>query len=431
VSSLIRMSRRPSFFYGWVIVGIAIVAQTLVYGIRHSFAIFFPSILDEFGWARGSTSLMFSLNILVYGFVAPLAGSLADRWKPRVVLAIGVTILGLATACSAFASELWHFYLLVGVLMSLGGALCAWPILAPAVTNWFSKKRGLALGISGVGGGLSFVYGMFVEFVISQLGWRPAYTVLAGVLVVILIPIYLLLFFYRPENRGQQAYGADNVSTAEKTKLKTFTSESGKQRDWTLSKAIRTYQLWFLVLSYSLHWGLANYLVLGHQVRFVEDVGYSSMFAASIFALFGVFMCIGMLSGAISDWIGRERTITLAAILAIGALLALSSVKDTSQPWLLYIYAVCFGCSAGLYTPTSVASMADLFHGRNFGAITAMMLVGMGIGGAIGPWLGGYIYDISGSYVTAFALCIGCYGVSCIAVWLAAPRNAARLRAGR
>ena len=160
MSSPIRISRRPSFFYGWVIVGIAIVAQTLIYGIRHSFAIFFPSILDEFGWARGSTSLMFSLNILVYGFVAPLAGSLADRWKPKMVTVTGVFILGLATAASALASELWHFYLLVGVLMSLGGALCAWPVLAPAVTNWFSKKRGLALGISGVGGGLSFVYGM-------------------------------------------------------------------------------------------------------------------------------------------------------------------------------------------------------------------------------------------------------------------------------
>ena len=346
-----------------------------------------------------------------------------------MVMVTGVSILGLATAASAFASELWHFYLLVGVLMSLGGAFCAWPILAPAITNWFLKKRGLALGISGVGGGLSFVYGIFVEFIISQLGWRTAYAVLAGVLVVILVPIYLFLFVYRPENRGQQAYGADNVSKAEKTKLKTITAESVKQRDWTLSRAIRTYQLWFLVLSYLLHWGLANYLVLGHQVRFAEDIGYSSVFAASIFALFGVFMCIGVLFGAISDWIGREKTITMSAILAIGALLALASVKDTSQPWLLYIYAASFGASAGLYTPTIVASMADLFYGRHFGAITAMLLTGMGVGGAIGPWLGGYIYDVSGSYVTAFALCMVCYGISCSAVWLAAPRNAARLRA--
>lgn len=424
------MLRQSPFFYGWIIVAIAVVAQTLVYGIRHSFSVFFPSILDEFGWTRGSTSIILSLNILVYGFAAPLAGSLADRWKPKMVMVIGVSILGLATAASAFATELWHFYLLVGVLMSLGGAFCAWPILAPAVTNWFLEKRGLALGISGIGGGLSFVYGVFVEFVISRLGWRPAYAVLAGVLVIILVPIYLFLFVYRPENMGQRAYGADNVSTDGKAKLKTVAAEPEKRRDWTLSEAIRTYQLWFLVLSYALYWGLANYMVLGHQVRFVEDVGYSSLFAASIFAMFGVFMSIGMLSGAISDWIGREKTITLAAILAIVALLALSSVSDTSQPWLLYIYAVCLGGSAGLYTPTAVASTADLFHGRHFGAIAGMMLAGMGVGGAIGPWLGGYIYDVTGSYTIAFILAMVCYGISCIAVWIAAPRNAAKLRAG-
>ena len=92
------MVRRPPFFYGWVIVGTAIVGGTLVYGIRHSFSVFFPPILDEFGWSRGSTAIMLSLNVLIYGLMAPVAGSLADRWKPRRVMPIGVIILGLATA---------------------------------------------------------------------------------------------------------------------------------------------------------------------------------------------------------------------------------------------------------------------------------------------------------------------------------------------
>ena len=421
------MVRRPHFFYGWVIVGLAIVGGTLVYGIRHSFSVFFPPILDEFGWSRGSTAIMLSLNVLIYGLLAPVAGSLADRWKPRRVMPIGVIILGLATAGCAFAHELWHFYLLFGILIPIGSAFSGWPLFAPALANWFVKRRGLVIGVGQVGGGLSFTYGMFAAFAISQLGWRPAYFVLAGTLVALLLPLYFLFFHYRPENKGLKAYGAGELPTA-----KGLTAEVSVNNpvsgDWTLGQAMRTYQLWLMVFSFFLYWGVGGYLVLGHQVKFAEDVGYSSLFAASIFALFGIFMVAGQLSTSISDWVGREVTITLATALAIAALVALVSVRDTSQPWLLYVYATCFGYGAGLYSPTMVAGMADLFHGRHFGAIAGLLLTGMGIGATIGPWLGGYIYDISGSYISAFVLCMVCFGLACIAFWIAAPRHAAKLR---
>lgn len=423
------MVRRPRFFYGWVIVGITVIAMTLVYGIRHSFSIFFPSILDEFGWSRGSTAFMLSLNLLIYGFVAPVAGSLGDRWKPRRVMPLGIVILSLATAGCAFAQELWHFYLLIGVLMPIGTACCGWPLLAPALANWFAKRRGLATGLGQIGAGLSFTYGMFAEFAISRLGWRHAYFVLAGTLVTVLLPLYLFFFDYRPENRGLRAYGTEELSTAEGVTPEAATAKSAAPGDWTLGQATRTYQLWLLMLSYFLFWGIGTYLVLTHQVKFAEDMGYSSIFAASIFALSGVLQIAGQLSSGISDWFGREITITLAIILIIGALIALVSVKDTSQPWLMYLYAVCFGYGVGFYTPTVTAGAADIFHGKHFGAIAGLLLTGMGIGGVIGPWLGGYIHDISGSYFGAFILSMVCFGLASIAFWIAAPRKAAKLRA--
>ena len=106
------MVKRPLFFYGWVIVGLFVFSHTLTIGVRNSFAVFFPPILDEFGWSRGSTALMLSISLLIYGFTAPLAGGLADRWKPRVVMILGLIILGLSLIGCAFAQELWHFYLL-------------------------------------------------------------------------------------------------------------------------------------------------------------------------------------------------------------------------------------------------------------------------------------------------------------------------------
>jgi sugar phosphate permease len=422
------MDRYSRFFYGWVIVGISVLGMILVYGIRHAFSVFFPPILNEFGWERGSTAVMLSLNILIYGFLAPVAGSLGDRWKPRRIMPLGIIILGLATASCAFASELWHFYVLFGVLMPVGSAFSGWPILAPAVANWFAKRRGLVLGLGHMGGGLSFAYGMFAEFAISQLGWRSAFFVMAGILVALMLPLYLLFFHYRPQSRGMRPYGAAEPSGIETPKPGTVSVENGVSRDWTLARAMRTYQLWLMVLSYALYWGVGAYLVLAHQVKFTVDAGYSGILSASVFGLFGIFLAGGEACGFISDWLGRERTITLAAILSIGALVILLLVKDTTHPALLYLYATCFGYGAGLYSPTIVAGMADIFHGRHFGGIGALLLTGMGVGGAIGPWLGGYIYDISGSYSSGFILSMACFGLASVAVWIAGPRNAARLR---
>ena len=180
------MVKRSRFFYGWNIVGMSFISMTLIYGMRHSFSVFFPPILNEFGWGRGSTSIMLSLNVIIYGLLAPIAGSLGDRWKPRSTILSGIIILGLATASCALAQRLWHFYLLFGVLVPLGMAFSGWPLMTPTLTNWFEKKRGLVLGLGQMGGGLSFSYSIFAEFFISHLGWRLAYVVLAIILLGIL-----------------------------------------------------------------------------------------------------------------------------------------------------------------------------------------------------------------------------------------------------
>ena len=421
--------RRPLFFYGWVIVGIAIIGMILVYGTRHSFSVFFSPTLDEFGWSRGSTALMLSLNLLIYGLTAPIAGSLCDRWKPHRLILIGAIVLGLATAGCAFARELWHFYLLFGFLMPVGSAFCGWPLLGPTLANWFAKRRGMVMGLAQMGGGLSFTYGIFVEFVISQVGWRYTYFVIAGIVIAVLLPLYLVFYRYRPEDKGLKPYGADEPRVAIALDASAEESQKSVPGGWTLKKALRSYHLWFLVATQSLYWGVGAYMVLGHQVKFVEDVGYSSTVAASIFALFGIFVAVGQLSAGLSDWIGREKTVTLAVILALGALTALISVRDTSQPWLLYLYAICFGYGAGLCAPAIYAGLADIFYGRHFGVLSGLLLTGFGIGGIIGPWLGGFIYDITGSYTSAFLFAMVCFALSCVTFWIAAPRKAEKLLA--
>ncbi len=247
------VNRKPLFFYGWVMVVISIIGMMLVYGTRHSFSVLFPPILGEFGWSRGSTALMISLNILLYGLTAPIVGSLYDRWKPHRLIIIGAILLGLATAGCAFARELWHFYLLFGVLMPVGSACSGWPLLGPTLSNWFAKKRGMVIGLAQMGGGLSFTYGIFVEFVIVQVGWRHAYFVIAGIVIAVLVPLYFFFYHYRPEKKGLKPYGADEPRVAIELDASAAEAQKSVPHGWTLRKALKTYHLWFLVATQSLY----------------------------------------------------------------------------------------------------------------------------------------------------------------------------------
>ncbi|MBW1695652.1 MAG: MFS transporter [Deltaproteobacteria bacterium] len=419
------MRFRMPVYYGWIIVAVSAITMTLVYGVRHSFSIFFPSILNEFGWQRGSTAIMLSIHILTYGLIAPIAGILADRWRPRRIMPTGAFIIGTAAASCYFAQKLWHFYLLFGVITPLGLALCGWPLISPTLANWFFKHRGVALGIGQVGGGFSFVFGLFVEYIINLMGWRLTFVTVGALLVVVLVPVLILFYYYHPRHKGLKPYGARIFDTQDTVDLQ---SMHHNIPDWTVFRAMRTHQLWFLILSQFFWWGIGCYLILAHQVRFAQDAGYSGMFAASIFALYGIMMVVGQFSSGISDWIGRELTIIFATLLTITALFALISVKDTSAPWLLYVYAICFGYGSGLYSPTIFAGAADIFHGERFGSINGMILMGMGIGGAIGPWIGGYIYDIRGSYDYAIILSMVCFALSGVTFVLAAPSRAYKIR---
>jgi sugar phosphate permease len=417
-------SRHPRFFYGWLIIAVSVITSILVYGFRYSFSIFFPEILNEFGWSRGDTALMMSINIFIYGLAAPVAGTLSSRGKTKQMMLAGAITLALAMIGCSMTSRLWHFYLCFGVMAPIGTAFCGWPIIAPALMNWFATRRGFVLGF-GQSTGLSFVYGLMAQYLIARLGWRMAYLALAAILITILIPLHRFVFYHHPKHKGLRAYGSDDLA-AEKS-----VDRGNIFQDWTLRLILRTPQLWLLVLYFFLFWGITCFLVLSHQIKYAEDVGYNATFAVSVFALYGLAMLAGQFSGVMSDRIGREKTMLISSTSAVAGLLCLISVRDTSASWLLYAYALSFGYGAGLSTIVVFAGTADIFHGKHYGTASGIMLFGMGMGGSIGPWIGGYLYDTYRSYDYAFILCMACIVLGSISYWIAAPRHANRLRALR
>ena len=415
------MTARGSLFYGWVVVAVMCVVMILVYGVRHSFSVFFPPILDEFGWGRGETAVMLSLHLFFYGLAAPVIGTITDWWHPRRILLIGTVILSSAAALCSLATQLWHFYLIFGLVTPIGLACCGSPVVNPTIANWFSKNRGLALGVAQMGGGLSFVYVIYPEFIMSMAGWRTAYVAMGVTMLIILIPLVHFFYRYHPREKGLIAYGLSEATPDNPESQ--ANAVQAKNKEWTLAAAIRTRQLWLMVLSQTFFWGTGCYLILAHVGKFAQDAGYSGLFAASMFALYGVSMVVGQLSAAISDWIGREVTVVIATALCVVGLAVLLSVVDNSEPWRLYLYAISFGLGAGLQAPTIFAGAADLFYGRHFGSINGVVLAGMGFGGAIGPWVGGYLYDLSGTYQQAIILSAATFIVSAITFFFSAPRK--------
>ncbi|MBA7517281.1 L-lactate transporter [subsurface metagenome] len=246
--------------------------------------------------------------------------------------------------------------------------------------------------------------------------------VLAGIVMAIVIPLASLFIRRTPDEVGLAPDGTGEASgRATQSGKILIVNKEWASTDWTLRKALGTYQLWLMFLVFMCY-SISFNLVVIHQPIHCEDIGFSAMFAASIFGLAGFTTIVGNLGSFISDRIGRERTYTLGTLGMIIGVCALM-VVTTSQVWLVYIYAVFFGISVGIITPVSFSSGADLFAGKHFGAINGFILLGFGVGGALGPWFGGYIFDVAGNYTLAFITTNMIIAASCAFVWLAAPRR--------
>ena len=427
------MKKRPFIFHGWLVVGAGIVAHALGYGSRYSFAVIFPSLLGEFQWPRDITAAMLSFHLLVYGFIAPVAGDLVDRIGPRKTMAFGTTLLALGLAVSGRGNEPWHFYVSFGVLTGAGLCLIGSVPFTTVVRNWFERRRGLAFSVmfSGTGGGLAFY--PVIAFLINRITWRGTFVAEAIVITGVMLPLIFFIVRYHPREKGLVIDGVSetegNGLTGEKV-APHITDQAWAALNWTILKAAKTSRFWLLCLSTFSVWGIAEHVLFTHHFAFAIDLGYSSFYASSVLSLFGILFAFGSLAGLISDRIGREVTMTIATIISISGIVVLTLMKDTSRPWMLYYYAIAGGLGFGITAPTIAASATDIFQGPKVGATIGFIWFSFAIGGAIGPWLGGWIFEITNSYLVAFILAAVLYAVACAAVWWTAPRKV-RLVPGR
>ena len=426
-----RKNRQSRLFYGWVLVAVSAVSMAVVYSIRHSFSRFFLVMVDDFGWSRAAASGIYSVNVIGYGLMAPVAGAVADRLGPRKVIPIGAAALGLGAVLASQGNGLWQFYLL-WLVLALGACFTGYVPHVVSLTNWFQQKRGAAMGLFQVGGAVAFFAPFLTQLMITGWSWRVAYAVWGLAVLAIVAPLALVFQRRRPQDMGLQPDGLPTtaVQRDQAEPDPAIVDRRWAAVEWTLARAARTRRFWAFFFGSFFMWGIGQTIVLVHQIALMVDAGYSDVFATLVFALFGAMTLVGTLCGFLSDRIGREATVTIAITLMLTGVGMLFLVRDANQPWLLYLFAMGFGLGTGLNNATYGSAVADVFQGKNFGVINGCMTASFGLGGALGAFLAGLIFDVWGSYNVALLSVEASLLVAIALVWVAAPRKV-RLVAGR
>lgn len=364
-------------------------------GARYSFGVFLTSLGAEFSMSRGVTSSIFSIYMLLCVLFAGFGGWGLDRFGPRKLGIFIGTFTGLSFIMTSWTQSPWHLLITYSLLLSLGTGPI-YGVVNTTTTRWFAKKRGFAVGISSSGGGVgTIVIAPFATLLISSFGWRTAFIVLGVISWMVIVAVSFPLR-KDPQDIGLLPDGEKEQTLKEENREKEHAIQPA---DFSLGQAIKMNQFWLLGFSW-VFFSLSFHMIFVHIVPYAVDMGMSPMDASFILSLLGIANIPGrLLVGRLSDVIGRKALGVTCNFIQFGALLWL---MWADQSWMLYAFALCFGFMWGGSGTVITAFIGDIFGTRSLGAIMGMMSAGWALGAAIGPAIGGFIFDMSGNYFKAF-----------------------------
>jgi MFS family permease len=337
--------------------------------------------------------------LLIYIISSFFVGWATDRIGPRGPLVFSAVCIGIGyIMCSSVQSigQLYLFYSIASV-----GAGIVWSLPLSTVQRWFSEKRGLALGIavSGIGIG-TLVWAQLANLLIYRYGWRTAYVVI-GVVSGVLLLFAALVIGRKPEK--SRAWSPRNASPVPTERIRP-PSNPGGVAELGLNEALVTKELWLICL-FQFFFNVGIFLVFVHLVPFATQNGIGKAAAAAAMGSMGGFSVLGRILSPVmiekklhSSW---ESGLMVCAICAGLVLLWLPWVKSFGM---LFVFVVILGYFYGSWIPLVVALTGSCFGLRHLGTLLGVTQIGL-IGGILGPLLGGFVYDRTASYTTAFYIC--------------------------
>lgn len=402
--------------YAWVILVAACVLGIVARADSASFAVFVDPLVERFGWKRGDISLAYALAFIAGLPAVVVMGWLGDRVGARTLMLVASLLISGGTWLMGRISELWQFYVLYGLFVgSMGHA--AFTVLLPViVTRWFHKHMGLALGIywAALGAG-PMIFAPLFRWLIDTRGWEQTFTLVGLGLGVVLLA-FSALIHSRPRDKQVLAYGAQAATDEAPART---AAPSARMMDILGRRPV-----WLLMAVH--HLGCAGHaVILAHIVSMaifrglpgIEAAGVLSTIAGvSIFSRFGFSILTERLGG---------RTVLALAVLGQSASVLLLLVAD--QAWMFYLFALIFGiCYGGEMVGFPIINRQLFGAKAPLSSIYAFQTVGAATGMALGGWLGGVLFDATGSYNVAIvaSATVSLLGLP-LALWLPRHRHAA------
>lgn len=380
------------FFYGYFVVGASLIILSIIWAVYYAFGVFFKPLLNEFGWTRAMTSGAFSLAALMNGLLTIVMGGFTDRFGPRIVMTFCGFLLGLGFILMAQISNISHLYLFYGILVGIGMSGSFVP-LTSTVARWFVKRRGLMTGIVAAGSGMGILIGPSVAArLIPIYGWRTSYVIL-GSIVLFFVVLFAQFIKRDPRQVGQIPYGQNQIDPK---------GLNSRLEGLSLKEAIYSRRFWLFFLS-CFCYGYCVFAIMVHIVPHAIELKFSALMAANIIATIGGLSIFGkVLLGRVSDIIGNKYILMLGFILMSIALVALI---PASKAWMLFSSGGMFGFGFGGLAVSQSPLIAEMFGLKSHGLIFGVSSISVMTGGALGPLLTGYIFDVTNSYQMAFLLC--------------------------
>ncbi len=394
---MLQKTKPLKIFYGWWIVGGSLLISLLVGGaVFYGFTAFFEPIVQEMGWSYAQISLASSLRGLEAGLLAPFIGILVDRWGSRRLIFIGAIVTATGMLVLSRSNSLAMFYGAFA-LQTLGTSGCTGIALMTAVANWFHKKIGLASAIAICGFGLSGLMLPLIVRLIDSLGWRSALMVIAGTIVVVVIPLSLV-FRHKPEHYGYFPDGED----PESVNLPEAQNRSGDgDVNLTTTQALKSSTFWRIVLISVCHMMVMSSVIL-HVMPYLSSVGIARSAAGFVAAAIPITSVVGRLFfGSLGDTYDR-RKVAAGAFTMMGIGVLCFGLAPLTGFWLVILFIGVFGIGYGGGNALRIGLSREYFGRTNFGTITGLAM-GLGvIGGIVAPPVAGLVYDTSGSYQIAW-----------------------------
>ncbi|MGX1496392.1 MFS family permease [Labrenzia sp. MBR-25] len=366
--------------YAWFRLAISILLSTLGGAGMWAVVIVLPAVQTDFGIDRADASLPYTATM--FGFAAGnyLLGRFVDRYG--IVLPVIGSALSLCAGfvLAAFAPDVWSFSLAQGVLIGLGTAATFGPLIAD-ISHWFLKRRGFAVACAACGNYLAGVlWPSLIQWSLATTDWRHTYILIGVICLVAMVPLALLLRRPPPDT---------SLSAA------SATARFGRQ-DTGLPPAV----LQALLVVAGLACCVAMSMPQVHIVAYCVDLGYGVAPGADMIALMtGAGVVSRLTSGYIADKIGGVMTLLIGSVLQCAALFLFIPFNGLAS---LYLVSLIFGLSQGGIVPSYAVIVREYLPAREAGQRVGLVIMSTILGMALGGWLSGWIYDLTGSYQAAF-----------------------------